>query len=655
MPQLPANWNPTGGGSAGLGGSLGGGNFQYNGQNQNIVEAAVNAIPAKGTATVVATAPQAGTYNQPNGSSVGVGATFTYSAVGTTVIDSHTLVVNEYVLLAAQAAPAQNGLFQVTTAGTTGVATVLTRVPALNSSADFPGALVVAGGAGSVYKGSSWICTATGTPVMGTDPLVFVQAPIAKRTTSVNAPASPLSLNTDTFDIYKITGLANTLTINITGGSPKDRDTFTIYITDNGTAQVLIFGTSFAVAQAVVTMPVVTLPGQKMTLDFIYDADIGKWKLYRADGLPIVTGTGAIQEGAETIIELFDSFAVTATGPPVKAASGQLYAAAYTAAGGQLTISGSVLQPTALTATTYGWINTAVASNITYMEADFAWGAAGSTMGQNLILGLSTAAFSGSSNSIVNSPVSVFFFDTGYAVYYCTGGTWNNIQTVIYPAAMGAGTAQHVEIAVDLAINTVYVRDPTGMVTAIKNSHITGNANYAALGAYTGATTDHAVQITRWAASSAALANQTTMYYRGQALKQLGRAIAANPLLNSAFSSAGQVGPTVIGTSWAFYSPAATVTVDIGPSGKAIILTNLYGFGASSTQISVGAKPSGANTAGGPYAQGTIQSSGANMWATGFQLVSGLNPGLTTFTNWFVQSGNGSCTIWGNNLMVIPL
>jgi hypothetical protein len=75
-----------------------------------------------------------------------------------------------------QAAPAQNGLYVTTSAGTTGAATVLTRAATLNSSADFPGALVVVGGAGSSFAGTLWVCTATGAPVIGTTALPFDQA-----------------------------------------------------------------------------------------------------------------------------------------------------------------------------------------------------------------------------------------------------------------------------------------------------------------------------------------------------------------------------------------------------------------------------------------------------------------------------------------------
>ena len=283
--RLPANWNATGGGPNGHGASLGSGNYQYDGINQNNVENAVNAIPGKGVATVVATATQVGTYAQPGGSAVGVGATFTYTATGTTVIDGYTLAAFDTVLLVAQTAPAQNGLFQVTTAGATGVATILTRVPAMNSAADFPGSWVIVGGAGSMFSATVWVCTATGSPVMGTTALPFVQPLYKKRVITVTNPTT-LTLNTNTFDVCKVTGLAQPVFITASGGTPADRDQFTLCITDVGSPQQLIWDmtvfTSFGVVGG---LPGATSGGKKTTMQFVCDADYSKWALAAVDSV----------------------------------------------------------------------------------------------------------------------------------------------------------------------------------------------------------------------------------------------------------------------------------------------------------------------------------------------------------------------------------
>jgi len=232
---------------------------------------------------VVATTAQTGTYNQPGGSGVGVGATFTFTATGATVIDGYTLAAFDTVLLVSQAAPAQNGLFQVTTAGSTGVATILTRVPAMNSAADFPGSLVVVGGGGSVFAATLWVCTATGSPVLGTTALPFTQPLQKKRVTTVVNPAT-LTLNTNTFDVCKVTGLAQSMSITASGGTPADRDQITVCVTDNGASQPLIWDTTKFVPFGVIGgLPGVTPTGQKMTMQFVYDADYSIWALAAVD------------------------------------------------------------------------------------------------------------------------------------------------------------------------------------------------------------------------------------------------------------------------------------------------------------------------------------------------------------------------------------
>lgn len=276
MPQFAADWSAPGIGSQGHG--PGG---AFDGINQTNVEKAVNAIAHKGVATVVAATPQSGIYNQPAGGSNAIGATFTYSAPGVTVIDGHTLAAFDTVLLAAQALPAQNGLYGVTTPGTSSVATLLTRLPVMNSSADLPGAEVIVNG-GAQFVATKWVCTATGTPVMGTDPLNFRQPALKKRVLTQSNPASPLALNTDTFDVFKVTGLTAALQITAASGNPVDRDEMHLTVNDGGTSVALTWGTKFG-AFGALTLPTATPAGKRLTADFVWDADASKWILYRVD------------------------------------------------------------------------------------------------------------------------------------------------------------------------------------------------------------------------------------------------------------------------------------------------------------------------------------------------------------------------------------
>jgi hypothetical protein len=266
MAVLPANWPTTGG--------------SYNGTNANNTENAVNAIPVKAVATVVATTPlPAGVYNN---AAAGVGATFTVTATGITTVDGHVLALNDLVLLAGQASAVQNGLYVVTVAGAVGVSTVLTRATVMNSSADFPGSVVIGGGAGLTYANSIWICTATGAPVIGSTNLPFVQPGRKKRVTTDSSTPATLALNTDTFDVYKITALANPMAVTVSG-NPADRDEWTLCITDNGTTQPLSWSTGFTAMGVVGGMPGATPHGKRMTMRFIYDADISKHVLAAVD------------------------------------------------------------------------------------------------------------------------------------------------------------------------------------------------------------------------------------------------------------------------------------------------------------------------------------------------------------------------------------
>lgn len=266
MAVLPANWPTTGG--------------SFNGSNMNVTEALVNANPAKGVATVVATTPlPAGVYNNALG---GVGATFTVTATGTTTADGHVFALNDIVLAAGQVSAVQNGPYIVSVAGGVGVSTVLTRIPAMNSSADFPGSMVIVGGAGNTYANTVWLCTATGAPVIGSTNLPFVQPQATKRVTTDSTSPATLTLNTDTFDVYKVTALANPMTITAPTGNPADRDPWTLCITDNGTSRPLSW-TGFKVMGIVGGLPPATPAGLKMTLQFVYDADYSAHVLTAVD------------------------------------------------------------------------------------------------------------------------------------------------------------------------------------------------------------------------------------------------------------------------------------------------------------------------------------------------------------------------------------
>lgn len=115
---------------------------------------AMNASQQLAHVRVVAASNQSGTYY--NGAlNNGVGATFTY-ATGTLTIDSVAINLNDYVLLAGQSSAYQNGIYQCTQAGATGVAAVLTRRGDFQCREQMRGGAYVPVSAGTVYGGSMW-------------------------------------------------------------------------------------------------------------------------------------------------------------------------------------------------------------------------------------------------------------------------------------------------------------------------------------------------------------------------------------------------------------------------------------------------------------------------------------------------------------------
>jgi len=138
-------------------------------------------VEAASTTTIAGTYT-AGTTGVDGGA--GVGATFTVSATGAFVIDGYTTLLNDRILLKNQATATQNGIYVVTTAGTTGVSAVLTRATdADNHIAGqvVPGDFVFVA-KGTLNQSSGWVQTASGTATtpsngikLGTDALAFSQ------------------------------------------------------------------------------------------------------------------------------------------------------------------------------------------------------------------------------------------------------------------------------------------------------------------------------------------------------------------------------------------------------------------------------------------------------------------------------------------------
>ena len=94
------------------------------------------------------------------------------------------------------------------------------------------------------------------------------------RTTSV-ASGSSLTPNSNTTDLYTITALAETCTINNPSGSPVDGQVLNIRIKDNGSARALFWGAAYRAVG--VTLPGVTVALKTMYLGNIYNSTASKW------------------------------------------------------------------------------------------------------------------------------------------------------------------------------------------------------------------------------------------------------------------------------------------------------------------------------------------------------------------------------------------
>lgn len=136
------------------------------------VDSAVLAQNYKEAVRVATTANLVGVYL--NGAS-GVGATFTYTATGTDVIDGVTLVLNDRVLLKNQTSDFQNGIYTVTLAGALGIAGILTRATDANQSTEYKTGDSVFVTAGTTLTSTTWAYTGIDNPTMGTTSLTYVQ------------------------------------------------------------------------------------------------------------------------------------------------------------------------------------------------------------------------------------------------------------------------------------------------------------------------------------------------------------------------------------------------------------------------------------------------------------------------------------------------
>lgn len=141
-------------------------------------------------------------------------------------------------------------------------------------------------GIATLTSGVLGTVTAPAGTVVGTsDVQTLTFKRITKRINSTASSATP-SINTDTTDIFKITALATPVTSMTTNlsGTPVDEDRLTIKITDNGTAQALAWGASFA-NSGVAALPSTTVVSKHHRVHLVWDGDVSKWICMAVDAI----------------------------------------------------------------------------------------------------------------------------------------------------------------------------------------------------------------------------------------------------------------------------------------------------------------------------------------------------------------------------------
>ena len=140
--------------------------------NKAYVDQVAQGLDAKPSARAATTANLSATYS--NGSA-GVGATLTASSNGAITMDGVSPVVNDRILVKDQTAPAQNGIYVVTTQGDGSTPFVLTRATPEDQPAELSGGSFIFVEEGTANGDNGYVFTHTGQPTFGTTALDVTQ------------------------------------------------------------------------------------------------------------------------------------------------------------------------------------------------------------------------------------------------------------------------------------------------------------------------------------------------------------------------------------------------------------------------------------------------------------------------------------------------
>lgn len=176
-------------------------------------------------------------------------ANINLSNPGTAIFDGITLSNGELLLVRAQSAAAENGIYTFTGSGT-----ALTRIASMDLWAEVPGAITTVD-EGTTYADTMWLCTANAGGTLGTTSITWTQIPTAAGLSSSNfvdkeTPSGTINGSNTAFT------LANT---PIAGSEH-------IYL--NGLLQEVGAGNDYTISGANITMLTAPLTGERIKCSY---------------------------------------------------------------------------------------------------------------------------------------------------------------------------------------------------------------------------------------------------------------------------------------------------------------------------------------------------------------------------------------------------